>query len=79
MVTDQDKMVYILTNPALRDWTCEDWVEMWQNYLDWCVETAELNDTTADDIQQGFDFLDWYADWKEDQEYAWAMARTLRD
>lgn len=75
MIIDEQKMVYILTKPELRNWSNEVWGEMWEYYLEWCTETAELNNEIVDVIMEDFDFITWYRDWLEDQTAVNEMLR----
>jgi hypothetical protein len=56
MITEEDKMIYILTVPHLRNWPAEFWVKMWNKYTEW----LELNTETQGEIIKDFSFLDWY-------------------
>ena len=76
MITKEDKLVYILTNPELKNWTDEVWNDMWNEYTEWCSETAELNDQTLEETMEWLLFLDWLEEYEEDQAYIWEMVMT---
>ena len=75
MITNEDKVLYILTQPELGSWSQEVWGEMWVEYIEWCSEVADLNDETVDAIMEDFDFLDWYKEWLEDQTAVTGMLK----
>lgn len=79
MITNEQKLVYILTNPELVNWSKEVWDDAWENYLVDCDDMAEDNDCPAEEIMEEWSFLDWYEDGQEDQVYTWEMVKTLRD
>lgn len=79
MTTNEQKLVYILTNPELVNWSKEVWDDAWENYLVDCNDMAEDNDCPAGEIMEEWSFLDWYKDGQEDQAYTWEVLKTLRD
>jgi hypothetical protein len=78
MITNEQKLFYILAEPRLGVWAQSRWDDTWQEYIEWCTETAELNNETLEETMEWLLFLDWLEEYEEDQAYCWEMAREMK-
>jgi hypothetical protein len=60
MITNEQKLVYTLTNPELVNWSKEVWKDIWEDYLTACDWMALDDDCSIGEIMEEMPFLNWY-------------------